>query len=71
MSLELERELPLEIAHVLFMDVVSYSKLLVNEQSEVQQQLNRIVLRWEWDPIRKDLRFQKLLAAPEQEPLYQ
>jgi len=40
---EPERDLPLEIAHVLFMDVVGYSKLLVNEQSEVQQQLNRIV----------------------------
>ena len=25
------------------MDVVGYSKLLVNEQSEVQQQLNQIV----------------------------
>jgi TolB-like protein/Tfp pilus assembly protein PilF len=28
-------------------------------------------LRWEWDPIRKDPRFQKLLAGPEQKPLYQ
>src|SRR3982751_5862973 len=33
----------LEIGHVLFMDVVSYSKLLVDEQREVQQQLNEIV----------------------------
>ena len=27
-------------------------------------------VRWEWDPIRKDPRFQKLLAGPEQKPLY-
>jgi len=33
----------LEIGHVLFMDVVGYSKLLLNEQREIQQQLNQIV----------------------------
>src|SRR5438309_4726034 len=33
----------LEIAHVLFIDVVGYSKLLVNEQREVVEQLNRTV----------------------------
>ena len=33
----------LEIGHVLFMDVVGYSKLPVNEQREIQQQLNQIV----------------------------
>ena len=33
----------LEIAHVLFVDVVGYSRLLVNEQREVVQQLNEIV----------------------------
>jgi TolB-like protein/class 3 adenylate cyclase/Tfp pilus assembly protein PilF len=33
----------LEIAHVLFIDVVGYSKLLVNEQREVVQQLNELV----------------------------
>src|SRR5947208_3753667 len=35
----------LEIAHVLFIDVVGYSKLLVNEQREVVEQLNRTVRR--------------------------
>src|SRR5437762_4079684 len=35
--------LHLEIAHILFLDVVGYSKLLVNEQREVVQQLNEIV----------------------------
>src|ERR1700688_3293469 len=33
----------LEIGHVLFMDVVGYSKLLIDEQRELQQQLNEIV----------------------------
>jgi TolB-like protein len=33
----------LEIGHVLFMDVVGYSKLLVNEQRELVEQLNQIV----------------------------
>jgi TolB-like protein/class 3 adenylate cyclase len=36
-------DLPLEIAHILLIDVVGYSKLLVNEQIELLQELNRIV----------------------------
>jgi TolB-like protein/Flp pilus assembly protein TadD len=35
--------LELEIGHVLFMDVVGYSKLLTNEQKDVQRQLTQIV----------------------------
>jgi TolB-like protein/cytochrome c-type biogenesis protein CcmH/NrfG len=35
--------LELEIGHVLFMDVVGYSKLLINEQREIQRQLTHIV----------------------------
>jgi len=38
-----EPEVQLEIGHVLFMDVVGYSKLLVEEQGELQQQLVEIV----------------------------
>jgi len=37
------KDLALEIAHLLFIDVVGYSKLLVNEQIELMQQLNRLV----------------------------
>ncbi len=37
------RDSYLEIAHVLFIDIVGYSKLLTNEQRERQQELNRIV----------------------------
>ena len=33
----------LEIAHVLFIDIVGYSKLLIDEQSEALQELNAIV----------------------------
>src|ERR1700724_1377505 len=40
---EREIDLTLEIAHLLFIDVVGYSKLLVNEQIELIQELNRIV----------------------------
>ena len=36
-------DLPLEIAHVLLIDAVGYSKLLVNEQIELLQELNQIV----------------------------
>jgi TolB-like protein/class 3 adenylate cyclase/Flp pilus assembly protein TadD len=42
-SAEDTTDLTLEIAHLLFIDVVGYSKLLVNEQIELMQQLNRIV----------------------------
>src|SRR5207302_9596586 len=36
-------KLRLEIAHVLFIDIVGYSKLLINEQSEQIQTLRKIV----------------------------
>src|SRR3954452_7282300 len=35
--------LRLEIAHVLFIDIVGYSKLLIDEQSEALQELNALV----------------------------
>jgi TolB-like protein/cytochrome c-type biogenesis protein CcmH/NrfG len=43
MATKLKSTLHLQIAHVLFVDVVGYSKLLVNEQGELVQELNRIV----------------------------
>jgi TolB-like protein/class 3 adenylate cyclase/Tfp pilus assembly protein PilF len=42
-SAEPSSDLPLEIAHLLLIDVVGYSKLLVNEQIELLQDLNQIV----------------------------
>ena len=43
MPVEPKSEFDLEIGHVLFMDVVGYSKLLINDQREIQQQLSEIV----------------------------
>jgi TolB-like protein/Tfp pilus assembly protein PilF len=43
MSTEIQKEIPLQIAHVLLIDVVGYSRLLVNEQIELLQELNQIV----------------------------
>src|SRR6184192_1643746 len=43
MSTEIQKEIPLEIAHVLLIDVVGYSKLLVNEQIELLQELKQVV----------------------------
>jgi TolB-like protein/class 3 adenylate cyclase/Tfp pilus assembly protein PilF len=42
-SAESTPDLQLEIAHLLVIDVVGYSKLLVNEQIELLQELNQIV----------------------------
>jgi len=43
MAAEVKKEIQLEIAHVLFIDIVGYSKLLINEQSEQLQKLKEIV----------------------------
>ena len=43
MSIEIKKEIQLEIGHVLFIDIVGYSKLLINEQSEQIQTLKAIV----------------------------
>src|SRR5438270_4523284 len=47
MSAELKPDLQLEIAHLLLIDVVGYSKLLVNEQIELMHELNQIVRKTE------------------------
>src|SRR6201997_3081870 len=43
MSAESSSELKFEIGHVLFIDIVGYSKLLINEQSDQIQKLKEIV----------------------------
>ena len=55
MSTEVKKEIELEIAHVLFLDIVGYSKLSVNEQHARVDELNRIV--------RLSEQFQKAEAA--------
>src|SRR5437588_4253752 len=43
MSTEIKKEIQLEIAHVLFIDIVGYSKLSINEQHAAVEELNQIV----------------------------
>ena len=43
MSAEIKKEIQLEIAHVLFIDIVGYSKLSINEQHAAVEELNRVV----------------------------
>src|SRR4051794_30577207 len=43
MAAESKSELHLEVAHVLFMDVVGYSKLLINDQTDILSGLNQVV----------------------------
>src|SRR5213083_1432701 len=43
MSADSSSEVKFEIGHVLFLDIVGYSKLLINEQSEQIQKLKEIV----------------------------
>jgi len=43
MAADSEPDVQLEIGHVLFLDIVGYSKLLINEQSEQIQKLKEIV----------------------------
>jgi TolB-like protein/class 3 adenylate cyclase/Tfp pilus assembly protein PilF len=62
MSAAVKKDLHLEIAHVLFMDVVGYSKLLVNEQREVVDQLNQIVRKTA--QFRKSEASGKLISIP-------
>ena len=40
---EIKREVKLEIVHVLFLDIVGYSKALTDEQQELIDRLNQIV----------------------------
>src|ERR1700719_3373166 len=43
MSAEIKKEIQLEIGHVLFIDIVGYSKLSINEQHAAVEELNQIV----------------------------
>ncbi len=61
-SAEPTPDLQLEIAHLLLIDVVGYSKLLVNEQIEVLQKLNQIVRATE--PFRAAEASDKLIRVP-------
>src|SRR6184192_3182655 len=62
MSVELKKEIELEIAHVLFLDIVGYSRLSVNEQHARVEELNEIVRLCE--QFRKAEAASRLLKIP-------
>ena len=62
MSSENTQDRQLEIAHVLFIDIVGYSKLPINRQSELLQQLNQIVRAT--DQFRRAEAADKLVRLP-------
>jgi TolB-like protein/class 3 adenylate cyclase/Flp pilus assembly protein TadD len=62
MSTELEPDLQLEIAHVLFVDIVGYSKLLINEQRESLGELNQVFRNT--DAFRVAEAAEKLICLP-------
>src|SRR5437764_7063598 len=43
MTAEIKKEIQLEIAHVLFIDIVGYSKLSINDQRAAIDELNQVV----------------------------
>src|SRR5947199_6206389 len=43
MPAEIKKEIQLEIAHVLFIDIVGYSKLSINDQRAAIDELNQVV----------------------------
>src|SRR6266496_3684299 len=43
MPAEIKKQIQLEIAHVLFIDIVGYSRLSINEQNAVVDELTQIV----------------------------
>src|SRR5213083_2604916 len=62
MPAKLKSDPHLEIAHVLFIDVVGYSKLLVNEQRALIEKLNEIVRKA--PQVRKSDATGKLIRLP-------
>src|SRR6266536_3026865 len=62
MPAKLKSDPHLATGHVLFMDVVGYSKLLVNEQREVVHQLNQVVRKTA--QVRKSDAGGKLISIP-------
>jgi hypothetical protein len=43
LSTEVQKDIQLEIAHVLFIDIVGYARVLITDQSEQLQKLKEIV----------------------------
>jgi class 3 adenylate cyclase len=62
MAAEVKKEIELEIGHVLFIDIVGYSKLSVDEQQARIEELNDIVRRSE--QLRKAEAANRVLKIP-------
>ena len=62
MPSEVKKEIELEIAHVLFIDIVGYSKLLVDQQRRLIELLNQIVR--ETEQVRKAEANNRLITIP-------
>src|SRR5215475_5806908 len=62
MADQVSPDVKLEIGHVLFIDIVGYSKLLITEQSELLQKLKEIV--WGTEQFRRAQAEGKLLRLP-------
>ena len=45
MATEIKQEIALEIAHVLLIDIVGYSKLSINDQHAAVEELDQVVLK--------------------------
>ena len=62
MADQVSSDVKLEIGHVLFIDIVGYSKLLISEQSEQLQKLKEII--WATEQFRQAHTEGKLLRLP-------
>jgi TolB-like protein/class 3 adenylate cyclase/Tfp pilus assembly protein PilF len=62
MATEVKKEIELEIAYVLFIDIVGYSKLLVDQQRRLLESLNQIVRGTE--QVRKAEANNRLITIP-------
>ena len=62
MAAEVKKEIELEIAHVLFIDIVAYSKMAMDDQRAAIEQLNQIVQST--DEFRKAESESRLLKIP-------
>ena len=62
MSAEVKKKIELEIAHVLFIDIVGYSKLSINEQRAAVDELNHAVRAS--DEFRKAEAADRLIKIP-------
>ena len=54
MAAEVKKEIALEIAHVLFIDIVAYSRMATDDQRAAIDELNQIVQST--DEFRKELK---------------